>query len=134
MLVHFAAKLPEMKSFGKYFLNFTGFVALCCPFYLPQPGQSEDCERCAVSKPSYETGCLILTLNALINVSKNGPAKLNYESALVIVQKWTKVKNRRRVTERAIKTLEFADDEEETDAFTNEQGLFNKVEIEKFVL
>ena len=40
----------------------------------------------------------------------------------------------RLVTERALKTVEFADDEEETDAFTYEQELFNEVEIEKFVL
>ena len=38
------------------------------------------------------------------------------------------------VTQRALRTLESADDEQETDAFSNEQQLFNEVEIEKFVL
>jgi len=48
--------------------------------------------------------------------------------------KWIKANNKLRVTQRALKTLESADDEQETDAFTNEQQLFNEVEIEKFVL
>jgi len=38
------------------------------------------------------------------------------------------------VTHRALKTLESADDESETDAFTDEQQLYNEVEIEKCVL
>jgi len=38
------------------------------------------------------------------------------------------------VTQWALKTPESADGEQETDAFTDEQQLFNEVEIEKFVL
>ena len=38
------------------------------------------------------------------------------------------------MTEWTLKTVESADDEWETDAFTDEQELFNDVEIEKFVL
>jgi len=59
MLVQFAAKLSEMKSFKKYFLNFTGFAALRCPFHLPQPDQSEDFQLCAFLKLSNGTGCLM---------------------------------------------------------------------------
>jgi len=58
MLVQFAAKPSEMKIFGKYFRNFTGFAALRCPCHA-QPGQSEDFQLCAMLKPSNETGCLM---------------------------------------------------------------------------
>jgi len=37
----------------------TDIAALHCPFHLPQPGQSEDFQLCAVLKPSNETGCLM---------------------------------------------------------------------------
>jgi len=37
------------------------------------------------------------------------------------------------VTERVLKIVESADDEYETDAFSDEQQLFNEVKIEKFV-
>jgi len=48
--------------------------------------------------------------------------------------KWIKANNKRRVTQRALKTLESAGDKQETDAFTDQQQLFNEVEVEKFVL
>jgi len=37
----------------------TNIAALCCPFHLPQPGQSKDFQLCSVLKPSKETGCLM---------------------------------------------------------------------------
>jgi len=37
----------------------TNIAAVCCPCHLPQPGQSEDFQLCAVLKPSNETDCLI---------------------------------------------------------------------------
>jgi len=37
----------------------TNIAAMCCPFHLPQPGQSKDFQLCAVLKPSNETGCLM---------------------------------------------------------------------------
>ena len=37
----------------------TNIAALRCPFHLPQPGQSEDYQLCAVLKPSNETSCLM---------------------------------------------------------------------------
>jgi len=45
-----------------------------------------------------------------------------------------KAKNRRRVTERALKTVASADDKSDTDAFTDEQELVNEDEFEKIVL
>jgi len=36
----------------------TGMAALCCQFHLPQPGQSQDFQLCAMLKPTNETGCL----------------------------------------------------------------------------
>jgi len=36
----------------------TNIAAMCCPFHLPQSGQSEDFQLCAVLKPSNITGCL----------------------------------------------------------------------------
>jgi len=36
----------------------TDIAALRCPFYLPQPGQSEDVHFCAVLKPNNEAVCL----------------------------------------------------------------------------
>jgi len=35
----------------------TDIAALCCSFYLPQPGQSEGLQFCALWKPSKETAC-----------------------------------------------------------------------------
>jgi len=35
----------------------TNIAAMCCYFYLPQPGQNKDFQICAVSKPSNETCC-----------------------------------------------------------------------------
>jgi len=37
----------------------TNIAAMCCPFHLPQLGQSKDFQLCAVLKPSKETGCLM---------------------------------------------------------------------------
>jgi len=48
--------------------------------------------------------------------------------------KWIEASNEWSVTEGSLKTLESADYEKETDAFTDEQELFNEVEIEIFVL
>ena len=53
-------------------------------------------------------------------------------------QKWIKAKDRRRVTGRALTTVECADgcadDLEETDGFTDEHKRCNAVEIERLVL
>jgi len=107
-------------------------IALSIPLATawPERGFSTLCR----GKTKQRSRLLDVTLNALINVSMNGPAQLNDESALEIAQKWTEAENRRRVTERALKTVNSTDDEEETDAFADEQELFNEVEIEKFVL
>jgi len=45
-----------------------------------------------------------------------------------------KARSRRRARERTPKTVESADDEQETDSFIDEQELFNEVEIIQFVL
>ena len=75
-----------------------------------------------------------VTLNALINVSMNGPKQLSDKSALEVAQMWVKAKDRRRVTERVLKTVKSLDYKEGTDAFTDEHELSDKKEIEKFGL
>ena len=126
----FAAKLFEIKFFRKYFPNCTYFVASPCPFRLQQPGQREDFPLCAVLKLNSVYRLLDVTLNALINVSMNGPNHLDDESAVEVAQNWITAKNRRKVTNRALQTMMSADDIQETDAFADEQELCD----DKFVL
>ena len=68
------------------------------------------------------------------SVSIKGPEQLNDEGPLEVFQKRIKAKDRRRVTERTLKIVQSADDEEETDCFTDEHELCNEVEIKRFVL
>jgi len=72
-----------------------------------------------------------------MNVSINGPEHLTDEDARKIAEKWLKIRNRRTVTERALKALESAnsenDDEMNADGWGNE-FLLNEIETEKFVL
>jgi len=55
----------------------THIAAICCLFHLPQPGQSEDLTLCR-SKTKQRNRLFDVTLNALINVSMNGPERLQY--------------------------------------------------------
>ena len=71
-------------------------------------------------KTKQRNRLLDVTLIALINVSINDPKQLNDDSALEVAQKWIKAKDRRRVKERALKTVKSLDDKEETNAFTDE--------------
>ena len=82
-------------------------------------------------KTKQRNRLLDITLNALINVSMNGPNHLDDESAVEVAQNWITAKNRRKVTKRALQTMMSADD---TDAFADEQELCDEVEIDKFVL
>ena len=51
---------------------------------------------------------LDVTLNALMNVSINGPAQLTDENVQAVAKKWQKTKKRRQVTERLLKVVESA--------------------------
>ena len=52
-------------------------------------------------------GLLGAILNALINVSINGPPQLTDENAKAVFKKWQNIKKRRQVTKQALKMLEF---------------------------
>jgi len=88
-------------------------------------------------KTKQRNKLLDVTLNALMNVSINGPEHLTDEDARKIAEKWLKIRNRRTVTERSLKALESAnsenDDEMNADGWGNE-FLLNEIETEKFVL
>ena len=57
----------------------------------------------------------------------NGSEQLNDEGSLEVAQKWIKAKDRRRVTERAVKESE--NDEEETDALLINMNCAIKLEL-----
>ena len=48
---------------------------------------------------------------------------------LEIAQKWTKAKDRRRVTKRVLKTVEYADGEKEAHVFTDDHERFDEDKI-----
>ena len=121
------SKIVRDKIFQKYFPNCTYFVASPCPFHLQQPGQSEDFPLCVKTK--QHNRLLDVTLNALINVSMNGPNHLDDESAMEVDQNWITAKNRRKVTKRALKTMMSADDIQETDAFAERRSYVMKLKL-----
>ena len=130
--MQFAAKLSKIKSFRKYSLNWSGFAIIRCPFHLPQFGQSENFQLCALITNKQRNRLLDVTLNALVNASINELEQLNHEGELEVARKWTTAKDRQRVTGRARKAVESADGEKETNV--DEHELRNEVKIEKLLL
>ena len=63
----------------------------------------------------------------------NKRSRRTHEGAPVVAQKWIKANDRRKVKERAPKTVKSADDEEETNAIADERGLCNVVDFERLV-
>ena len=123
------SKIVRDKLFQEIFseLHLLCCIALSIPLATawPERGFSTMCRV----KTKQRSRLLDVTLNALINVSMNGPNHLDYESAVEIT-----AKNRRKVTKRALQTMMSADDIQETDAFADEQELCDEVEIDEFVL
>ena len=128
------SKIVRDKIFQEIFpeLHLLCCIALSIPLATawPERGFSTMCRV----KTKQRNRLLDVTLNALINVSMNGPNHLDDESAVEVAQNWITAKNRRKVTKRALQTMMSADDIQETDAFADEQELCDEVEIDKFVL
>ena len=113
-------------------------IALSIPLATawPERGFSTLCRV----KTKQRNRLLDITLNALINISMNGPEQLTDEDAQKIAEKWQKTKDRRTVTVRALKALESANsaNNEEMEAGGWERDcesvLLHEIEPEKFVL
>ena len=107
-------------------------IALSIPLATawPERGFSNICRV----KTKQRNRLLDVTLNALINVSMNGPNHLDNKSTVEVAENWITAKNRRKVTKQALQTMMSADDIQETDAFADKQELCDEVEIDKFVL
>ena len=128
------SKIVRDKIFQEIFpeLHLLCCIALSIPLATAWPERGFF-TMCHV-KTKQRNRLLDVTLNALINVSMNGPNHLDDESAVEVAQNWITAKNRRKVTKRALQTMMSADDIQETDAFADEQELCDEVEIDKFVL
>ena len=74
------------------------------------------------------------TLNALMNVSINGPPQLTDEDAKAVAEKWQYTKKRRQVTERALKMVGFKDLADGDDDGPMESVLLDKFKTDKFLL
>jgi len=56
---HIVSDVKQSPRWASMVDETTNIAAMCCPFHLPQPGQCNDFQLCAVLKPSNETGCLM---------------------------------------------------------------------------
>ena len=110
-------------------------IALTIPLATawPERGFSTLCHV----KNKQRNRLLDVTLNALLNVSINGPKKLTEEDAQTIAEKWQQKKNRRRVTKRALKAVEsaFLENDEDMDSDDAPVSLHEiETETAKFLL
>ena len=128
------SKIARDQIFQEMFpeLHWLCCIALSIPLATawPERGFSTLCRV----KNKQRNRLLGATLNALMNVSINGPPQLTDENAKAVAEKWQNTKKRRQVTERALKMMEFEDLAVDDDDGLMESIPFDEFETEKFLL
>ena len=128
------SKIARDQVFQEMFpeLHWLCCIALSIPLATawPERGFSTLCRV----KNKQRNRLLGATLNALMNVSINGPPQLTDENAKAVAEKWQNTKKRRQVTERALKMMEFEDLAVDDDDGLMESIPFDEFETEKFLL
>ena len=74
------------------------------------------------------------TLNALMDVSINGPPQHTDENAQAVTEKWQNIKKQKQVTEQALKIVKFKDLAVGDDDGPMESVPLDEFETEKFLL